>query len=68
MLKLAAEETGEKVEPALRAQLALSGKWRALQVRAHWVPPAQKVIALADLTPSLGAYDTLLEQEVSHVG
>jgi hypothetical protein len=68
VLKLAAEETVEKVEPALRAQLALSGKWRALQVRAHLVPPAQKVIALADLTPSLGAYDTLLESEVAHVG
>ena len=68
MLKLAAEETVEKVEPALRAHLALAGKWRALQVRAQWVPTSGKVIALAELTPSLGAYDTLLEPEVSHVG
>ena len=68
VLKLAAEETVEKVEPALRAQLARSGQWRALAVRAQWVPPAEKVIALADLTPSLGVYDTLLESEVAHAG
>jgi hypothetical protein len=66
--KLAAEETVAKVEPVLRAQLALAGKWRALPVRAQWGPPAEKVIALADLTPSLGAYDTLLESEVAPAG
>src|ERR1035438_7514996 len=32
VLKLAAEETVEKVEPVLRAQLALAEKWRATQV------------------------------------
>jgi len=58
----------EKVEPALRAQLARPEKWRALAVRAQLVPPTEKVIALADLTPSLGAYDTLLESEVVHAG
>jgi hypothetical protein len=68
VLKLAAEETVEKVETALRAQLARPGKWRALAVREQWVPTAGKVVALAELTPSLGAYDTLLESEVAHVG
>jgi hypothetical protein len=68
VLKLAAEETVEQVEPVLRAQLALPGKWRALQVREQLVPTMGKVIALAELTPSLGAYDTLLESEVAHAG
>ena len=68
VLQLAAEKTVEQVEPVLRAQLALAGKWRALQVREQLVPATEKVIALAELTPSLGAYDTLLEPEVSHVG
>lgn len=68
VLKLAAEETVEKVETTLRAQRALPGKGRALQGRAQGVPTSGKVIALAELTPSLGAYDTLLEPEVNHVG
>jgi hypothetical protein len=65
---LAAEETVEQVEPVLRAQLALAGKWRATQVRERLVPATRKVIELAGLTPSLNAYDTLLEGEVAHVG
>jgi hypothetical protein len=68
VLKLAAEETVEQVEPVLRAQLALAGKWRATQVREQLAPTARKVIELAGLTPSLNAYDTLLEGEVAHVG
>jgi hypothetical protein len=68
VLKLAAEETVEKVEPVLRAQLALPGKWRATQVREQLVPVARKVIELAGLTPSLDAYDMLLQGEVAHVG
>jgi hypothetical protein len=68
VLKLAAEETVEKVEPALRAQLARPGKWRAIQVREEVAPAARKVIELASLTPSLKAYDTLLGEEVAHVG
>ena len=52
----------------LRAQLALAGKWRAIQVREQLAPAARKVIELAGLTPSLEAYDTLLEGEVAHVG
>jgi hypothetical protein len=67
VLKLAAEETVEKVEPVLRAQLALPGKWRAIQVREQLAPVARKIIELAGLTPSLHAYDTLLEGEVAHV-
>jgi hypothetical protein len=68
VLKLAAEETVEQVEPVLRVQLGLAGKWRATQVREQLVPAARKVIELAGLTPSLNAYDTLLEGEVTHVG
>jgi len=68
VLKLAAEETVAAVEPVLRAHLARTGKWRALQVREQLVPATGKVIALAELTPSLGTYDTLLESEVAHAG
>jgi hypothetical protein len=39
-----------------------------MQVRDQVAPAAQKIIALAGLTPSLTAYDALLEQEVAHVG
>lgn len=66
VLQLAAEETVAAVEPVLRAQLALASKWRALQVRAQLVPAPGKVMALTELTPSLAAYDTLLESEVAH--
>jgi hypothetical protein len=68
VLKLAAEETVEKVEPALRGQLARPGKWRALQVREQLQPAARPVIELTGLTPSLDAYDALLEVEVAHAG
>ena len=68
VLKLAAEQGVEKIETALQGQLALSGKWRATQVREALVPAARKVIELASLTPSLAVYDTLLEREVAHVG
>jgi hypothetical protein len=68
LLKLAAEETVERVEGVLREPLALPGKWRAAQVREQLVPAARKVIALAGLTPNLKAYDTLLEGEVAHAG
>ena len=57
LLKLAADETVEKVEPVLRAQVARAGKWRVLQVRAALVPASGKVIALTELTPSLAAYN-----------
>src|SRR5664279_2437282 len=57
VLKLAAEQSVEKVEPVLQGRLALSGKWRATQVREALVPAARKVIELASLTPSLAAYD-----------
>ena len=68
VLKLAVEQTVEKVEPALQVQLALAGKWRALQLREALVPAARKIIELASLTPSLNAYDRLLESEVADVG
>jgi hypothetical protein len=68
VLKLAAEETVEKVEPLLRGQLVRPGKWGAIQVREQVAPAARKVIELAGLTPSLKAYDRLLVGEVAHVG
>lgn len=68
VLKLAAEHTVEKVEPILQTCLARAGKWRATEVRAALVPAARKVIELPSLTPSLAAYDALLEGEVPHVG
>jgi hypothetical protein len=68
VLKLAAEQTVEQVEPVLRGQLALAEKWHATQVREQLVPAARKVIELEGLTPSLKAYDRLLEEEVAHVG
>jgi len=68
LLKLAAEETVEKVEAVLREQLTGPGKWRAVQVREQLSPAARKVIELAGLTPCLKAYDALLKGEVAHVG
>ena len=68
VLKLAAEETVEKVEPVLQGHLAQPGKWRANQVREPLAPGVRKVIELAGLTPSLTAYETLLEGEVTDVG
>jgi len=67
VLKLAAEETVEKVEVVLQAQLGLPGKWRAVQVREQLAPVVKPAVELAALTPSLAAYDTLLESEVAHV-
>jgi hypothetical protein len=68
VLKLAADETVDKVQALLQGQLKLSGKWRAKQLREQMVPARQKVIELAPLTPSLQAYDQLLGGEVAHVG
>jgi len=68
VLQLASQETVEKVEPVLQAQLARPGKWRASQLRDQVAPVARPIIELASLTPSLNAYDTLLEGEVAHVG
>lgn len=68
VLKLAAEETVEKVQPSLERQLKLSGKWWAKDLRQQLVPSSQTVVELAPLMPSLQAYDQLLEREVAHVG
>jgi hypothetical protein len=68
VLKLAAEQSVEKVALALQVHLALSGKWRATHVREALIPAARKVIELPGLTPSLAAYDALLEGEVAHAG
>jgi len=66
VLKLAAEQSVEKVAPVLQAHLALAGKWRATQVREALAPAARQVMELPGLTPSLAAYDALLEGEVVH--
>jgi hypothetical protein len=68
LLKLAAEETVPRVQAVLVEQLTRPGKWRAVQVREQLAPTARKVIELAGLTPSLQAYDRLLEGEVVHAG
>jgi hypothetical protein len=68
VLKLAAEETVEKVEPLLSDRLARAEKWRAKDVRDQVAPPVRKIIELTDLIPSLSAYDALLGREVAHVG
>jgi hypothetical protein len=68
LLKLAVEETVEKVEAALERQLAQRGSWRAVQVREQLAPSARTVIELAELTPNLQAYDALLGREADHVG
>lgn len=67
VLKLAAEQTVERIEPLLNDQLAGSGKWRAIEVRGRVSPPQRKCLELASLTPSLSTYDALLEREVAHV-
>jgi hypothetical protein len=67
VLKLAADESVERVEGVLQKQLVLAGKWRALQVREQLIPAVKKMIELSALTPSLQAYDTLLQGEVAHV-
>ena len=61
-------ETVEKIEPLLRAQLVGSKKWRATAVRDQVSPPERKCVELSNLTPSLSAYDALLESEVACVG
>lgn len=68
VLKVAADESVEKVEPVIQSLLAQPGKWWAKEVRAQVVPQEKKVIELSALTPSLEAYDALLEREVSHAG
>ena len=68
VLKLAAEETVEKVEPLLSVRLARAEKWRATDVRDQVAPPVRKIIELTDLIPSLSAYDALLGKEAAHVG
>lgn len=66
LLKLAAEHTVETVEGLLKERLSQPGKWRALQVREQLTPQPRRIVALADLTPSLDGYDQLLESEVAH--
>ena len=67
VLRLAAAETVEAVETLLKVQLAGSSKWRATDVRDQVAPPVRPFIELAELTPSLSAYDALLKGEVAHV-
>jgi hypothetical protein len=66
VLKLAADESVEKVEACLILLLAGAGKWRAVQVREQVAPQERKLIELNELTPSLAAYDALLEEEAAH--
>ena len=53
---------------ALASDVKRPGKWRALVVREQVAPVVPRAIELASLTPSLQAYDRLLESEVADVG
>ena len=68
VLKLAAEESVERVEAPLGQLLSATGKWRAKDLREQVVPQGRKVIELTPLTPSLASYDALLESEAAHAG
>ena len=68
VLKLAADQSVERVAEVLQERLAQPGPWRAVQVREQLAPEAKAQVELAALTPSLAAYDTLLEGEVAYVG
>lgn len=61
LLKLAAEQTVEAVEPLLQERLAQAGKWRALQVREQIAPSPRTIVSLTELTPALEDYDRLIE-------
>ena len=65
VLKLAAEQSVEALEPLLQERLAQPGKWRALQVREQISPQPRTIVELADLMPELKSYDRLLESEVA---
>ena len=65
LLKLAAEQTVEAVEPVLEQHLRRSGKWRAPDVREQIAPPPRRIVELNELKPSLSAYDQLLESEAA---
>jgi hypothetical protein len=67
VLKLAAEETVEKVEPCLQKHLKLTTKWRAMTLREEVVPTVKKIIELPVLNPELKSYDCLLGEEVAYV-
>jgi hypothetical protein len=68
VLKLAAEETVERVETALESFLKGANRWRATEVRDQLVPVERNIIAMPELTASLDAYDALLGKEEAHVG
>lgn len=67
VLKLAAEQGVDAVEVRLRDRLEQSGRWRAAEVGMALKGTVAAPLALAELTPELASYDTLLEQEVEHV-
>jgi hypothetical protein len=68
VLKLAAEETVERVDAALAAFLARTGRWRATEVREQLVPTSRNIVPMPELEASLDAYDALLGKEEAHVG
>lgn len=71
LLKLAVEYTVEAVEGALRPRLRGPGKWWAADVRGTLAPASATVPLLAELSPELGSYDSLLSaqspEEVEYV-
>ena len=67
ILKVAAEQTVERVEPLLVLKLKEPRKWRATEIREAVAPVEKKIIDLPSLTPDLQGYDDLLGGEVPHV-
>ena len=51
------------VEPLLRAQLALPGKWRAIQVREQLAPVARKIIEQLEKRGMEGSYAASAAEE-----
>jgi transposase len=69
LLKLAIDQTVEKVEGAMVAWMSGARKWGAAEVRASLVPAEVLIPPVAELAPDLERYDQLISrpEEVAYV-
>jgi hypothetical protein len=69
LLRLAIDQTVEKVEGAMAAWMAGSRKWGAAEVRASLLPAEVLIPPVAELAPDLARYDQLISfsEEVTDV-
>jgi hypothetical protein len=69
LLKLAIDQTVEKVEGAMVAWMSGARKWGAADVRASLVPAEVLIPPVAELAPDLERYDQLISrpEEVAYV-